>query len=170
MTAGAQVTGLAHACEFIGGFHRPVVIEFTQQIWRIQRRGVRAGCCCLRTDKGHATETFPVRGGLRVIVHGDQIDLRRPGCLRQPRGFVPEVVGLIEQDCRARARPVHHDAARIVHNRYPSLEVGINLVGVVLVVQELDGRPPGVHHQRIKAGGRQRAVGTLHKRRQMGRI
>ena len=85
-----------------------------------------------------------------------QVDGRCPGILGQARRLVPEIVGLMKQYSKPRPRGIHSEALRIVHNRHPGLEMWVNLVGIVLVVQELGGRPSGVNDHGIEPGRRKR--------------
>src|SRR5579872_2180953 len=73
----------------------------------------------------------------------------------------------MEQDQRPYTRRIHQEATRIVDDGHPRLELRVHLEWVILIVKELQRRPPRVDHQCVKSAAAKRAVGPLHERRQV---
>ncbi len=142
-------------------------MQTRQKIRRIDAGGIIPGRGCVRANVSHAAEIGPMQRALGWLVHGDQVDLGRPRCLRQPGRFVPKIGGLVEQDFEPRTRRDHQYAAWIIHDRHPGLEMWVNLETIVLVVQELGGRRARMNDQGIKAARRERVLRAPHERLQM---
>src|ERR1017187_2458552 len=128
----------AHALELVAGLYGPIEVQACEQLSGIH--GLRFGVweAVAGTNEGHPPELGPVHGGTGRVRHWGNLDGRRPWFLRQARRLVPKIVGLMEQYPQPRPRGINGEALRIVHNGYPGLEMRIHLVGIVLVVQELD--------------------------------
>ena len=167
VSAGPKFTRTAHAFELVSGLDGAIIVKPRQEVGRVDVRGFDGPDAALRADVRHTPETGPVLTRLGWIIHGDQIDLRRPGRLRQPGRLMPIVVGLVKQHLEVRARYDYQNAAWIVDDRHPGLEMRINFVRIVLVIQELGGRAACMDHQRIEAACIKRLLRTPHQRLQM---
>ena len=134
-----------------------------QQFRRIDVCGIGPGREGVRTDEGDPAEFRPVTARLRRLIRGDQIDLGGPWRLRQRGGFVPIIAGLMEKNLESCAGRDHQDAAWIIHDRHPGLEMGVYLVRVVLIIQELHGRRARMYDQCIETAGRKGLLRAPHE-------
>ena len=167
VSARAQRAGAAHAFELVRRLYGPIVVQARQKVRRIDARRVGLGTEPIGADVGHPAEVRPVTACLRWLVHSDQIDLGRPRRPRQPGRFVPIIVWLMEQNFEPRTGRDDQNTAWIILDGNPGLEMGVDLVRVVLIVQELDGRGARVDDQRIEAARRERPLRAPHERLQM---
>ena len=136
MSQRAHLTGFSQAGQFVRCLDGALVVQQRDQLLGVEALGIRALAQTLGTQVSDAAQFIPMVRGLRIILHGDEIDRGGPLSAGQFRRLVPVIVGLIEQDQGTGTRPVHQDAARTVRDGHPCLELRIHLVGVVLVVEK----------------------------------
>ena len=166
MAASSQIARPAQAFDLVGGLDRPVEVQPGEQLRIIHRRRIRRKRVP-GAHEGHAAEFGPFAAGRGGIRHRNQLDGLRPGFARQARGLVPVIVRLMKEHLGAGSRDVDQHALGIVEDRNPRLEMRIHLVGVRLVIQELDRRDTRMDDQGVKTGRRQRIVRPPHDGLQM---
>src|ERR1700733_13363091 len=80
---------------------------------------------------------------------------------------MPIIIGLVKQDLEACARHEDHNAARVVHDRYPCLEFGVYLEGIALIVPAKGGGRACMDAQGIETARREGPVRPPHESLQM---
>ena len=162
MAARPQLVRPAQAFELVRGLDRPIEVQPGQQVRIILGSRRLRSKASRGPDECHAAELgpFPARRG--GIGCRDELDILRPGLARQARRLVPVVVRLMKQHPRPGPRCVDQHALGIVDDRHPGLEMRIYLVGVALIVQELDRCRACMNDQGVEFRRRQRAVRPPH--------